>query len=121
MKIVLKMYFKYLILLLIFKNIGIILPFPFEAFNLYAWVFIPITYLVVKYTFIHELEKNRVLKRYYFLPVLIGYTLLNLILGMPFFYAVGIIIFIIILKGPYVVDEKETARYIDQFYENNKK
>ena len=115
-KNLLKMNFNYLVLLLIFKNISIILPFSFADFNNYFWVFIPICYLVTKFMFIKELEAKNLLKKKYVIPILISYTLLNFVLGMPILYTIFMAIFILILRGPNVVDEEETARIIKEYY-----
>ncbi len=116
--VILKYYVNYLILLLIFKYIHIILPVRFDSFGgIYALIYIPIAYLVVKYMFIYDLEKNKHLKKKYLLPVLIGYTLLNFILGMPLLYNIAIIVFLILLKGSLVVDAEETLKNIKEYYE----
>ena len=117
--VILKYYVNYLILLLIFKYMHIILPVKFDEFGgIYALIYIPIAYLVVKYMFIYDLEKNNHIKKRYLLPVLIGYTLLNFILGMPLLYNIAIIVFLILLKGSLVVDTEETLKNIKEYYEN---
>ena len=83
--VIIKYYFNYLILLLIFKNVHYILPISFDELNNYFLVFIPISYLVVKYIFIYDLDKNNYYRKDFLLPVIIGYSLLNLFLKCIFF------------------------------------
>ena len=97
----------------------IVLPVKFDEFGgVYALIYIPVAYLVVTYMFIHDLEKNNHLKKRYLIPVLIGYTLLNFILGMPLLYNIAIIVFLILLKGSLVEDTEETLKNIKEYYEN---
>ena len=118
---VIKYYVKYVILLLIFKNIHYLLPISLDSLSgWYNLAYIPICYLVIKFIFIYDLEKNNYLKKYYLVPVFIGYTILNFLFSMPIIYDVCIAIFLIILKGPLVVDEQETWKNIAR-YLNNKK
>ena len=93
-KYLLKFYFYYFVLALIFKNIQVILPFSFDDFNKYFFVYIPIAFLVIKYMFINELDKNKLLKKYYIIYIIIGYTIINILLKMPILYTIFIILFI---------------------------
>lgn len=117
--VLIKYYLKYIILLLIFKNINILLPSNFDDFGgVYALIYILIAYLVVKYIFIYDLEKNKYLKRKYLLPVVIGYTLLNFILKMPLLYNIFIIIFLIYIKEKPVIDKEKIEKNIKEYYNN---
>lgn len=120
--IIIKYYIKYLILLLLFKNINLLLPITFNDFTgIYSFVYIPISYLVVKYMFIYDLEKHQYSKDKYVLPIIFGYTILNFILSLPLIYNIFIVIFLICLKGVPVIDEEEIAKNIKEYYQNKNK
>ena len=112
--VIIKYYFNYLILLLIFKNVHYILPISFDELNNYFLVFIPISYLVVKYIFIYDLDKNNYYRKDFLLPVIIGYSLLNFIFKMHIFYDVFIILFLLILK-----DNNDFDIKVDCYKKNN--
>ncbi len=116
-KIIIKYYFKYLILLIIFKNIHYLLPVNLEQLNNYFWVFIPISYLVVKYMFIYKLQEDKLTKKELLWPIVIGYTILNLILCMPVFYNLFVLIFLLILKESDY--DQDTDKYIKEYFEKN--
>ena len=116
-KIIIKYYFKYLILLIIFKNIHYLLPVNLEQLNNYFWVFIPISYLVVKYMFIYKLQEDKLTKKELLWPIVIGYTILNLILCMPVFYNLFVLIFLLILKESNY--DQDTDKYIKEYFEKN--
>ena len=112
--VIIKYYFNYLILLLIFKNIHYILPINFAELNNYFYVFIPISYLVVKYMFIYDLDKNNYYRKDFLWPVIIGYSILNFIFKMHLFYDIFIILFLLILK-----DNNDFDIRIDCYKKNN--
>ena len=114
--IIIGYYLKYLIILLLFKFIWV-----FEYFDNYFIVYIPLSYLVVKYTFIHDLEKNKYKRKDYLFLVVIGYTILNLIFRMHLLYDICIIIFLLILKDKITSNEEDTNKYIKEYYENKNK
>lgn len=118
---IIRYYVRYIILLLIFKNIHYLLPISLDSLSgWYTLTYIPICYLVVRFMFIYDLEKNNYLKKYYLVPVFIGYTTLNFLFSMPIIYDICIIFFLRILRGPLIVDEQETWKNIAS-YLNNKK
>ena len=114
--IIIGFYLKYLILLLLSKVIWV-----FQYFDNYFIVYIPLSYLVVKYTFIYPLEKNKYPKKDYLLPVIIGYTILNLIFRMHLLYDICIIVFLLVLKNKNTIVEQETSKYIKEYYEKKNK
>lgn len=115
-----KYYLNYFIFLLIFKNINILLSVSIEQLNNYFFVFIPISYLIVKYLFIYDLQKHNYRKKEFLWPILIGFTILNFILKMPIFYNIFIIFFILILKCNSIADI-DTNKYIQEYYQNKDK
>ena len=114
--IIIGYYLKYLILLSLFKLIWV-----FQYFDKYFIVYIPLSYLVVKYTFIYPLEKNKYTKKDYLLPVIIGYTILNLIFRMHLLYDICIIVFLLVLKDKNTQIEQDTSKYIKEYYEKKNK
>ena len=90
--IIIGFYIKYLILLLLFKVIWV-----FQYFDNYFIVYVPLSYLVVKYTFIYPLEKNKYIND------------------------ICIIVFLLILKDKNAQIEQETSKYIKEYYEKKNK
>lgn len=118
---IIRYYVRYIILLLIFKNIHYLLPISLDSLSgWYTLAYIPICYLVVRFMFIYDLEKNNYLKKYYLVPIFIGYTIFNFLFSMPIIYDICIALFLIILRGPLVVDEVETWKNIATTLNNRK-
>ena len=116
--IIFKFIFNYLVLILIFKNIHYLISINFNDLNNFILVYIPICYLVIKYTFINILNKYNLNKNEYIKIVIIIYTIINLIFRMPIFYTLFIILFIIILKDKSYINN-ETQKRIDDYFKNN--
>ena len=112
-----KFIFNYLVLILIFKNIHYLISINFNDLNNFILVYIPICYLVIKYTFINILNKYNLNKIEYIKIVIISYTIINLIFRMPIFYTLFIILFIIILKDKSYINN-ETQKRIDDYFKN---
>ena len=115
--IIFKFIFNYLVLILIFKNIHYLISINFNDLNNFILVYIPICYLVIKYTFINILNKYNLNKSEYIKIVIISYTIINLIFRMPIFYTLFIILFIIILKDKSYINN-ETQKRIDDYFKN---
>ncbi len=115
--IIFKFIFNYLVLILIFKNIHYLISINFNDLNNFILVYIPICYLVIKYTFINILNKYNLNKNEYIKIVIISYTIINLIFRMPIFYTLFIILFIIILKDKSYINN-ETQKRIDDYFKN---
>ena len=115
--IIFKFIFNYLVLILIFKNIHYLISINFNDLNNFILVYIPICYLVIKYTFINILNKYNLNKNEYIKIVIIIYTIINLIFRMPIFYTLFIILFIIILKDKSYINN-ETQKRIDDYFKN---
>ena len=90
-----------------------------DLYNYYL-IFIPLAYLVVKFIFYYECEKNNVSKRKILIPLLIGTTVLNIILKMHVIYTIFIIIFLIFTKTNYVIDPLENKRIIAEYKKNKR-
>lgn len=91
-------YLKYLMLVLICKNINYILPIQFDSLNNFVLIYIPLTYLITKYLFYYDIERKQIRKKDLICQITIGFTIINIIFKMPIMYTIFLLFFCYLLK-----------------------
>ena len=116
--IIIGYYFKYVVFLLVFKNIHYLLGIGINNLLTFPLVFIPIAYLVVKFLFYHDLEKRNLNRKDYLLYIVIGYSVLNLLFLMPILYDLSIVLMLLIIKDQKTNESLIIEKNIREYYEN---
>ncbi len=80
---ILKIAVKYLILVLIFKNIHYLVGIKFNDLGSYFILFIPINYLIVKYLILIEIKNNNITRKDVLYYLVLYITGINLVFNMP--------------------------------------
>ena len=104
---ILKIAVKYLILVLIFKNIHYLVGIKFNDLEPYFIIFIPIVYLTVKYLILIEIKNNNITRKDVLYYLVLYITGINLVFNMPIMYDIIILIFLILSK-----DKKDNQKEI---------
>ena len=118
-----KYIFNYLVLVAILKNVHYLIGISFDLLEAFPLAYIPVGYLIVKNVFYKDLEKTKFAKKDFLYILLVGYTTINILFMMPFFYDVSIVAFLSILKpnNDNCGVGEETMVYIKEYYEKQAK
>ena len=116
---ILKIAVKYLILVLIFKNIHYLVGIKFNDLEPYFIVFIPIAYLTVKNLILIEIKNNNITRKDVLYYLVLYVTGINLVFNMPIMY--DIIMFVsLILLGDKKDNQKEIIEKNIREYKSKK-
>ena len=118
--LIFKYAFNYLVLSLIFKFSHYLIGVNIDSLNKYFLVFIPLAFLVVKILFYNDLEKNKLMRKPILGPIIIIFTIINLVCQMPIFYTIMIIVFLILIKNDKSKLEEITNKNIKEYFESQK-
>lgn len=119
--LIIKYYFVYILFLLILKNINYLLFISFESLIDYWFVFIPISYIAVKYFVYYDLEKTNFVKKDIIWYISVGFTIINIFFSMPYIYTFSILVFLIICKDKETFNRGVIYRNIQDYYEDKKR
>lgn len=119
--LVLKYTIKYLILIIIFKNIHYLIGIHFEELNKFYLVYIPLAFLVVKFLVYYDLEKNKLTRKDILVYLVLNFTIINLIFRMAILYTISIFIFLFILRNDQSKLEEVMTKNISEYLNNNVK
>lgn len=113
-------YLKYLMLVLICKNINYILPIQFDSLNNFVLIYIPLTYLITKYLFYYDIERKQIRKKDLICQITIGFTIINIIFKMPIMYTIFLLFFLLFIKDKNTMVKEKNDKIIEDYFKNKK-
>ncbi len=116
-----KFIISYLILVLIFKHMNILGLPDFSDLNRFFIVYFLISYFIVKYLFYKDILKYELNREEYLKYIIVIYTIINIISGMPVIYDISLIIMLIIYKDKKSRIEDTTNKNIKKYFEEKNK
>ena len=116
-----KFVISYLILVLIFKYMNILGLPDFSDLNKFFIVYILIAHFIVKYLFYKDILKYELNREEYLKYIVVIYTIINLVFGMPILYDISLVAMLIIYKDKKSRIEDTTNKNIKKYFEEKNK
>lgn len=117
--LIIKYYLLYLLFLIILKNIHYLVSF--DMFQEYQFVFLPISYLVIRILVYNDLRNQMFLKKDILWYLVVGFTILNVFYDMSYIYTLSILLFLFILKDEKLSKNKIISGNIKRYFDRNSK
>ena len=106
---------RYLMLMIIIEYI-----MSFNFLDGFIPVYIPLSYLIIRFLVIHDIEKKQIKKDDILFYLLTGFTTINIFFHFNIFYDICIVIFLIILKDKKSNQDEIIKKNLEEFYKNQK-